>query len=87
MFVTTHAGVLSDYANEGFRNNSGFVQPTIFKDGKIKYTKVVSLNPHLPSDYFKDYDSYMDTKYFCPTNRCAFVCERQQKKHKEKKLI
>lgn len=77
VFVTTHAGVLRDYANEGFYNNSGFVISTKYDNGGFSLNRYVSLN-----DFIKDYNFFLDYKnpkysskeYYCPSNRCGQLC-------------
>lgn len=78
VFITTHAGVLKDYSEEGFTNNSGFVINTTYKnDQGLKINTYVSLNDFLPRSFFKDYSNplYNNKKYYCPSNRCGQLCE------------
>jgi broad specificity phosphatase PhoE len=76
VFITTHAGVLRDYAGEGFYNNSGFVINTTYVDNFAKNT-YVSLNNHIKEyNFFKDYsnEKYNTKEYYCPSNRCGQLC-------------
>jgi broad specificity phosphatase PhoE len=79
VFIVTHAGVLRDFAQEGFYNNSGFVINTIFDKTKRDFTtqRYISLNNYIDKyNFFKDYNNPMyNTKtYYCPSNRCGQLC-------------
>lgn len=78
VFVITHAGVLRDYAKEGFINNSGFALSTTLdmQAMKIHAKKHVSFNPLLPSTFFKNYTGkdVLRKEYHCPSNRCGQIC-------------
>jgi hypothetical protein len=76
-FIVTHAGVLRDYADEGFANNSGFVlNTTMTNDNDISYNKMLILDTFLPTYFFSNYNSteYTNTEYFCPSSRCGQLC-------------
>lgn len=89
IFITTHAGVLKDFSEEGFYNNSGFLINTLptnvedsrsakiqEKDLKFEFKHYISFNNFLPKFFFKDYDKsvYNGKEYFCPSNRCGQLC-------------
>lgn len=80
VFIVTHAGVLRDYANEGYSNNSGFLLGTNIKKTyfgyQIKHSGILSFNKILPPSFFHNYYDryYNDKKYFCPSNRCGNLC-------------
>lgn len=77
VFVVTHAGVLRDFANQGFANNSGFVvNTTILNDSSVTYNKFVSLDNYLPNFFFSSYSDpeYANSDYFCPSSRCGQLC-------------
>lgn len=75
VFIVTHAGVLRDFANEGYMNNSGFILTTKNIDKNIIYDKIISLNNLLPKEFFSDYDSsYFVKKNYNCNNRCTNVC-------------
>lgn len=81
-FIVTHAGVLRDYADEGFANNSGFVlNTTISNDNEISYNKMLILDTYLPEYFFSNYNSkeYTNTDYFCPSSRCGQLCNIPEK--------
>lgn len=79
VFITTHAGVLRDFANEGFHNNTGFVLNTYVQDPIIAYGKKLSLNsiPGFKKDIFYAYDTEMtaSSEYYCPSTRCGQLCK------------
>lgn len=76
VFITTHAGVLKDYSNTGFYNNSGILLNTSISQYKITHNKTISLNEYLPSIFFKHYSNtkYANKDYYCPSDRCGNVC-------------
>jgi hypothetical protein len=76
VFITTHAGVLKHFANEGFFNNSGIVVNTLLKKRSIGVINTVSLNKYLPDSFFSHYNApqYSNKEYFCPSNRCGQFC-------------
>ena len=77
MFIVTHAGVLNEYAKEGFFNNSGFVvNYTKENNGRMIRNQLFSLNKILPRSFFYDYDKteYNGIEYYCPSNRCSAFC-------------
>lgn len=73
VFIVTHAGVLKDYSQEGFYNNSGFVLNGTLTLKGFKLLKYISLNNLLPTNFFKDYDKprFNKKSYYCPSNRCG----------------
>lgn len=79
-FIVTHAGVLRDFAQQGFSNNSGFVVNTSMSGSKtnrkISYNKLLILDAYLPSYFFTNYNDskYTNSKYFCPSSRCGQLC-------------
>lgn len=76
VFITTHAGVLRDYAEEGFYNNSGFVINTTYVDNFSK-NMYISLNNYIKQyNFFKDYSNpkYNSVQYYCPSDRCGQLC-------------
>lgn len=85
VFVVTHAGVLRDYSDQGFRNNSGFVINTTY-NGENTYKEFVSLDDFLPSTFFSSYNSaqYADKDYFCPSGRCGTLCKNDPRQGKLK---
>ena len=71
VYIITHSGVLYDYSNEGFVNNSGFVINT--KNGTpINYFSLTNI---LPKEFFKDYRNtqYLIKPLFC-NGRCGNLC-------------
>jgi broad specificity phosphatase PhoE len=80
VFIVTHAGVLKDYSNIGFYNNSGFILNTYIdiKNKAIDYKNIVSLNDYLQPSFFKDYSNpkYGNINRFCPSNRCGLLCKK-----------
>lgn len=77
VFIVTHAGVLKDFSNIGFYNNSGLVLNTyINTQGNITYKNMISLNDYLHSSFFKDYSIYGNINHFCPSNRCGLLCKK-----------
>ena len=87
VFIVTHAGVLKDFSNEGFVNNSGFLLNIKFNPEynpetnpqykpKFDYKDYISFNPLLPNFFFKDYSNneLNGKKYYCPSNRCGQLC-------------
>jgi hypothetical protein len=76
VFITTHAGVLKDYADEGFYNNSGFVV-NLHYDDVYSLNRYVSLNDFIKDyNFFKDYKNpkYSSKAYYCPSDRCGQLC-------------
>lgn len=73
VFIVTHAGVLRDYNNERFPNNSGFVLNGELKHDTFYPLKYISLNTFLPKDFFMDYDKtqWNNKTYYCPSDRCG----------------
>lgn len=94
LFITTHAGVLRDFSNEGFVNNSGFVVNTTYdRESKtFSFGDYISLNKYLPKWFFYDYANpeYNKKDYYCPSNRCGELCSiakgPEQSKRSEIKL-
>lgn len=75
VFIITHSGVLRDFSNEGYVNNSGFILTTKTVNQTIIYDKIISLNKLLPKDFFSDYDSsYFVKKNYNCKNRCSNIC-------------
>ncbi len=80
LFVVTHAGVLKDFSEEGFYNNSGFLVSTNTNikenDLNFEFRHYISFNNFLPQFFFKDYNKsvYNGKEYFCPSNRCGQLC-------------
>ena len=77
VFITTHAGVLRDFSNEGFYNNPGFVINTTLQNTGYKLNRYISLNKYIENyNFFKDYNNpkYNKTSYYCPSNRCGQLC-------------
>jgi hypothetical protein len=77
IFITTHAGVLRDFSEEGFFNNSGFLINTQQNQkGPFEFKDYISFNNFLPNFFFKDYSNstYNGKEYFCPNNRCGQLC-------------
>jgi hypothetical protein len=88
-FIVTHAGVLRDFAHQGFSNNSGFIVNTTFLGSNVSYNKLIILDSYLPSYFFANYNNeeYTNSKYFCPSSRCGQLCNViQQDKSDRKKL-
>jgi hypothetical protein len=89
LFITTHAGVLKDFSEEGFVNNSGFLMntKTLFNKGLFiaELKHFVSFNNFLPKFFFKDYSNpiYNTKDYFCPNNRCGQLCTLAKTSDKE----
>lgn len=76
-FIVTHAGVLRDFAHQGFANNSGFVVNTTITNKKnVTYNKLIILDSYLPTYFFANYNDteYTNSKYFCPSSRCGQLC-------------
>ena len=82
VFIVTHAGVLRDYANKGFPNNSGFLVNTSIKNTvfglNVKHHKITSFSKLLPPSFFHNYYEkyYNNKKHFCPSNRCGSLCHK-----------
>lgn len=89
VFVVTHAGVLRDFANEGFGNNSGFMVSTNISrvEDRIYFKELVSFNSLLPSMFFHDYKNpdFAVAEFYCPSSRCGQVCSKA--KFANKKLL
>lgn len=89
LFITTHAGVLKDFSDEGFVNNSGFLMntKTLFNKGLFtaELKHYISFNQFLPKFFFKDYSNsiYNTKEYFCPNNRCGTLCKLAKPSEKE----
>lgn len=77
VYIVTHAGVLRDYFHEGFPNNAGGVVSTYYFPSLSKCItrRSLSLKPYLSSNFFTDYNSYASTEYYCPSQRCSFICK------------
>jgi broad specificity phosphatase PhoE len=87
VYIVTHAGVLRDYFHEGFPNNAGGVVSTYYfpltkrilrRSLSLKpyiIRRSLSLKPYLSSNFFTDYNSYATTEYYCPSQRCSFICK------------
>lgn len=74
LFIVTHAGVLHQFANEGYVNNSGFILNMTLKD-TIEYKEFISMNDMLPNYFFKDYNNpKYNLDYYCPSKRCGNLC-------------
>jgi len=82
VFVTTHAGVLKQFAEERFPNNSGIIVNTTFRQpSQMSFNKFLSLNDMLHTiNFFTHYNhpNYNNKEYFCPSNRCGNLCLRRQ---------
>jgi hypothetical protein len=75
VFVVTHAGVLHQFAKEGFVNNSGFILNTTLGEN-IRYNILESMSKYLPTYFFKSYnDSKYNLDYYCPSDRCGSLCK------------
>lgn len=76
LFIVTHAGVLKDYTDIGFYNNSGFLLNTKVTSNKITYYPIIPINDYLPNTFFKHYSDieYANKEYYCPSDRCGNVC-------------
>ena len=76
VFIVTHAGVLKNYAGEGYYNNSGFILNAELGK-KITYRDFISMNDYLDksifSEFIKDYKSIKLNEY-CPSKRCGKLC-------------
>jgi len=79
VYITTHAGVLKDFAKEGFHNNTGFVLNTSVQNPIIAYGKKLSLNsiPEFKKEIFYAYDTDITAtpEYYCPSTRCGQLCK------------
>lgn len=85
VFIVSHAGVLKDFSNEGYMNNSGFILKTTNTHENIIYDKSLSLNRLLPNDFYKDYDnSYFIKKNYKCNNRCSNMCNYIKKNTNDK---
>lgn len=87
VFITTHAGVLHNFSNERFMNNSGFVLNTTLDKNNISFRKIVSLNDYLPNSFFKNYREYDTKEYYCPSDRCGQLCSLVKSKNNSIKKI
>jgi hypothetical protein len=79
LFVTTHAGVLKHFSEEGFWNNSGIVVSTTVPNSlHVNITNVISLNDYLPKSFFALYNEayYNDKQFYCPSSRCGTLCTK-----------
>lgn len=78
IFIVSHAGVLRDFDQNGFYNNSGFVINTAYdsKSKKLVPRGYISLQPNLIQlDFFKDYTNPIyNQEYYCPSERCGKLC-------------
>jgi hypothetical protein len=80
IFIVSHAGVLRDFTQNKFFNNSGFVINT--KYGSTVSSKniipkgYVLLQPFLDKhNFFKDYTNPIyNQEYYCPSDRCGQLC-------------
>ena len=85
VFIVTHAGVLHQFAHEGYVNNSGFILNTTLKDSTIEYNEFISMNNYLPIYFFKDYNNAKyNLDYYCPSNRCGKLCTLSDNKSLKK---
>lgn len=92
LFIVTHAGVLREFSNQGYKNNSGFVINVTYEnisddaDIDISYNKFFDLNKYLPSHFFTMYSDpeYTNADYFCPSNRCGNLCNILNKSQPKK---
>ena len=73
VFIITHAGVLKDYAQAGFTNNSGFLLNGRLKHNTFKLNKYISLNSYLPKEFFQEYhkSKWNKRSHYCPSDRCG----------------
>lgn len=74
VFIVTHAGVLKDYSNTGFVNNSGFIINGNLQNKKFNIkNKLVSIDSFLPKEFFKEYheSKWNKRSRYCPSNRCG----------------
>jgi hypothetical protein len=90
VFITTHAGVLKQFSQESFPNNSGVVVNTTFAPpSKIDFNKLVSLNTMIPAtSFFNEYNhpNYNSREYFCPSDRCGSLCTQKSSDNPLKQL-
>jgi broad specificity phosphatase PhoE len=88
-FIITHAGVLRDFAHEGFMNNSGFIVNVHFESAQPKMSRIQKmfhrevqfkrlwiLQNFLPPNFFSNYGSkkYSNSTHNCPSGRCGNLC-------------
>lgn len=75
VLIITHAGVLKDYGNKGFYNNSGFVLETnISNKGSIIYKNIIPFDRIINPAFIKNYYNYTKKDY-CPSDRCSLLCD------------
>lgn len=75
-FIVTHAGVLKQFESKGFRNNSGIVvNTTISKNNHVFINKTIRLEDYISSSFFRDYESFANKEYYCPSDRCGSLCK------------
>ncbi len=82
VLIVTHAGVLYEYAREGFTNNSGFVMNTTVEYKKTHnstrtvYNGYYPLHMYTPKNFFTDYNNpvFASKDYYCPSKRCGNLC-------------
>lgn len=73
VFIITHAGVLKDYAQAGFANNSGFVLNGRLKKDNFNLNKYIPLDQYLPKEFFQEYykPQWNKRSNYCPSDRCG----------------
>jgi hypothetical protein len=76
--IVTHAGVLKDYAQMSFPNNSGFlVSETVNKNDKQADFSLLPLTGLLNDQGFYNASTnrvFKDILYYCPSKRCGGLC-------------
>ena len=75
VLIVTHAGVLKDYSNMGFHNNSGFLLETVVKNSYITYKNLISFSKLLNDKFVKDYYKFSKKSDYCPSDRCSPLCD------------
>jgi hypothetical protein len=81
IFIVSHAGVLHDFTQTGFVNNSGFIIDTRYTSKFLQSKKLIPrslalLQPFLDKyNFFKDYTNpAYNQEYYCPSERCGQLC-------------
>lgn len=81
IFIVSHAGVLRDFTNTGFVNNSGFIIDTKYTSNLLQSKKLIPKSLVLLQqildkyNFFKDYTNPIyNQEYYCPSERCGQLC-------------
>jgi len=76
VFITTHAGVLRDFSDMGYVNNSGFIVHTKAEGGRVESSGFTDLTNLLPSSFFMDYSIIEHSSTYSSKTRCSILQKR-----------